>query len=99
MNAVWQEVQKIGRPMMLQFGNTLTRRAQPVMCDQTGEIWPSARAAATAHGLTPSALSNHLARKAGFATVRGKTYKYGPQGGQTMRPVIGAFEIIPPTKD
>lgn len=48
---------------------------QSVVCDQTGEIFHSVRACATAHGLSASALSNHLNRKPGYKTVKGKTYR------------------------
>lgn len=45
-----------------------------IKCNETGEIFESANAAAKAHDLTYSALHNHIKGKVGHRTVKGKTY-------------------------
>jgi len=47
-----------------------------VLCNQTGEIFSNAFTAANHHNLTYSALHNHLKRKRGHKTVKGRTYNY-----------------------
>jgi len=49
-------------------------RQQQVQCIETGEIWETAADACRAHGLSTSALSNHLNRKPGHRTIKGRTY-------------------------
>lgn len=88
LNEVWKHIQVHGRPFMLAHGTTF-QRGIPVVCNETGEKFTNSRAAAFAHGLTTSALSNHLARKPGHMTVRGKTYKYGQSDDD--RPVDPTF--------
>ena len=50
-------------------------RASVVECVTTGERFNSATAAAIAHGISASNLSNHLNNKPGFSHVGGKVYK------------------------
>lgn len=50
-------------------------RASAVECIETGERFPSAVAAAQAHNIAPSNLSNHLNNKQGFSHVGGRTYR------------------------
>lgn len=59
------------------LGLTITprSRAKAVRCVTTGETFASAQDAVNAHGLSYSALSNHLNRRAGYITVKGKTYE------------------------
>lgn len=54
----------------------LDKAARPVACNDTGESYPSVRAAALANGAATSALFNHLAGKSGYVTVKGKTFRY-----------------------
>lgn len=49
-------------------------KRQAVVCNETGETFPNAAAAAKAHGLSQSALHHHLNRRPGFKTVKSKTY-------------------------
>lgn len=48
-----------------------------VTCVTTGEMFPSVRETASAHGCNPSALRNHLAQRAGYPNVKGRVYRYG----------------------
>lgn len=64
------------RPYCNVKGYNISERYQNVKCDQTGEIFASANAAAIAHDLSQSALFNHLKRKKGHKSVKGKTYSY-----------------------
>lgn len=50
-------------------------RSTPVRCVDTGETFNSLVDACQTHGLTQSHLSNHLNRKPGFKTVKGKIYE------------------------
>lgn len=50
-------------------------RATPIHCLTTGETFQSAIEVVRAHGVTQSALSNHLNNKPGFNSVKGKVYK------------------------
>lgn len=52
------------------------RAGRPIECVETNERFFSASAAAIAHGLSYSALNNHLKGAIGFKSVKGKTYKY-----------------------
>lgn len=45
-----------------------------IKCNETGEIFETANAAARAHDLSYSALHNHINGKVGHRTVKGKTY-------------------------
>ena len=49
--------------------------ANEVECIETGEVFQSAQAAATAHDLTYGALLAHLQRRRGYKTVKGRTYR------------------------
>lgn len=48
---------------------------QRIMCNETGEIFQSVRAAAQAHNVAYSQLYNHIKRKPGHVRVKGRTYK------------------------
>lgn len=48
--------------------------ARPIKCNETGETFKSANAAATAHNVNYIQLLNHLNGKIGFKTVKGRTY-------------------------
>lgn len=50
-------------------------RAATIQCVTTGEIFQSSVEVVKAHGVTQSALSNHLNNKPGFNSVKGKVYK------------------------
>lgn len=50
-------------------------RSSIVYCVTTGEKFNSLTEVVRAHGVTQSALSNHLNNKPGFNTVKGKVYK------------------------
>jgi len=63
-------------PYCNRHGYYQAKRNQFVRCDQTGETFRNATEAAKHHNLTPSALSNHLKRKPGHKTVKGRTYSY-----------------------
>ena len=64
----------VHNPTCNRHGYHVETNKQGVTCNETGEHWKSAQEAATAHGLTYSALINHLNRKPGFKTVKGRTY-------------------------
>lgn len=49
-----------------------------VYCEQTGQIFPSARNAALSIGGTVSAMSNHLRNKPGHRSVKGHTFRKIP---------------------
>ena len=49
-------------------------KRQQVKCIETGEVFSSAAEAARMHGLSNSALVNHLNRKSGHRSVKGRTY-------------------------
>lgn len=46
-----------------------------IECIETGEVFPSAKAAATAHDLTYGQLLKHLKGEKSFNTVKGRTYR------------------------
>ena len=46
-----------------------------IECVETGERFRTISEAATAHGVSASALSNHLRDKPGFVSVKGKRYR------------------------
>lgn len=50
-------------------------RSTTIHCVTTGETFQSAIEVVRAHGVTQSALSNHLNNRPGFNTVKGKVYK------------------------
>ncbi|AHJ10764.1 hypothetical protein P106B_81 [Rhizobium phage vB_RglS_P106B] len=64
----------IHNPECNRKGYWIDPKRQNVQCVETGETWPTISAAAAAHGLAISALSNHLKRKPGHRTVKGRTY-------------------------
>lgn len=51
------------------------RPGAPVRDMQTGQIYGSSAEAAMALGVSPSAMSSHLARRPGRATLRGRTFE------------------------
>lgn len=53
-------------------GNT---GAQAIVCNETGERFPSITAAAMAHNASQSAISNHLAKRRHYDRVKGRTYR------------------------
>jgi hypothetical protein len=57
----------------MQIGNSKTS----VTCNETGETFATASRCAAAEGISASALSKHLNGQAGWATVKGKTYRRG----------------------
>ncbi len=76
-NFMWQWIQEHGRPFMLLQGIRAGQRGVPLVCNETGEVFDTISAACEAHGVAQSAISNHLANRPGFATVKGKTYARG----------------------
>lgn len=62
------------QPRCNKMGYWIDPKYQVVQCDQTGETWPNINAACKAHNLTYSALFNHLKRKPGYKSVKGRTY-------------------------
>lgn len=52
------------------------QRQSAVVCEQTGTQYPTASAAAEAHDVDAARMSKHLARRRGFKTVRGFTFRY-----------------------
>lgn len=64
----------IHRPHCNTRGIYVAVTRQRVMCNETGETWPTASAAAKDHGLSQSALHHHLNRRPGHKTVKGRTY-------------------------
>lgn len=65
----------IHNPTCNRKGYWVDPRKQNVICNETGETWDTAVAASRAHGLSYSQLSNHLNRKPGYKTVKGRTYR------------------------
>ena len=65
-------VQQRGQPVLLQthFFNALGS----IRCNETGEVWRNQADLVRAIGCDSSALSRHLKRQAGFATIKGHTY-------------------------
>lgn len=63
------------KPICNVKGFWISPHRQSVACNETGEVWPTVAAAAAAHNLSPSALSNHLNGKKGHVTVKGRTYR------------------------
>ena len=51
-------------------------RRMAVTCDQTGEVWRTAREACAALGIPTSNMSQHLNRTKGHRSVHGKTFSY-----------------------
>ena len=76
-NGLWRYIQQHGRPFMIAHGVRPSLKGSPVVCDQTGEKFATIKAACDAHGVSQSALSNHLANRPGYATVKNKTYSRG----------------------
>jgi len=66
---------KLLRPSCNLAGSYVPRTAYVIVCNETGETFDNAKQAAEAHGITTSALSNHLNRKPTFRTVGGRTYE------------------------
>lgn len=66
------------RPICNIKGYRVSNVGFAVLCEQTGERWPTIVAAAKAHGVAASALSNHLNRKPGHKSVHGRTYRRVP---------------------
>lgn len=62
-------------PVCNRKGFYIDAKKQRVECIETGELFENAAAAARAHGVSHSALTNHLNRRAGHKTVKGRTYK------------------------
>ncbi len=46
-----------------------------IMCNETGERFATMSAAAMAHGISQSQLSNHIAGRKYYARIKGRTYK------------------------
>lgn len=59
-------------------GYHVGKKYQQVRCNETGERFRNASDASKAHGLSLSALYQHLQRKPGHKTVKGRTYDYIP---------------------
>ena len=56
------------------------RRSRRIICNDTGEVYPSIRQASIAHNIASSNLSNHLRYPDIYKTVGGKTFKYYGEG-------------------
>lgn len=57
-------------------GYYIHTKNQYVKCNETGETFRNTVEATKHHGVTYSALYNHLKRKPGHKTVKGRTYSY-----------------------
>lgn len=64
----------IHNPRCNKVGYYITTTRQGVICNETGEMWKSVRDASIAHGLSYSQLYNHLSRKPGYKSCKGRTY-------------------------
>lgn len=64
----------IHQPPMNIKGYYVAPNRQNIICNETGEIFRTTRECALAHGLSQSALTNHLNGKIGHRTVKGRTY-------------------------
>jgi len=67
------------RPFMMQYRSAM-RGKVAVRCIETGEHFESITDCATAHGLSSSALSNHLSGNPSYKSVGGRTYEHLTQG-------------------
>ncbi len=96
-NELWKYLRENGRPFMLAHGTHQSLKSVPVVCEQTGEKFASIQDACKAHGLTPSALSNHLAQRAGYQSVKGKTYSRGVSAvlSPTQPPAVPLHGVKP----
>lgn len=77
MNEAYQEQRRLVsqyNPICNREGYYVPVNKQGVFCNETGEQFDSAMLCAKAHNLTYSALVNHLNRKPGHKTVKGRTY-------------------------
>jgi len=63
------------RPFMMQYRTSRSGRVA-VKCLETGEAFESITECADAHGLSQSALSNHLNGNSSYLTVGGRTYEH-----------------------
>ncbi|QWY83186.1 hypothetical protein [Rhizobium phage RHph_X2_24] len=63
------------RPFCNVKGYWVAPSRQKILCIETGEIFNSISDVEKAHGISRSAMSNHLNGKTGFKSVRGRTYK------------------------
>lgn len=78
VNAVGALIKSIHHPSLQPAWNVThhVNRALEVVCEQTGQRYKSASAAASALGISQSRMSQHLARKAGHRSIYGQTFKY-----------------------
>jgi hypothetical protein len=51
----------------------------PILCHQTGDIFPTSYAAAVAYGIHPQSLSNHLNGRRGYEHPKGYTFQRIPK--------------------
>lgn len=65
------------RPHCNAYGFSMLGIRAEIICDQTNERFATITEAARAHGISASALSNHLNNKVGHKSVKGKTYRKG----------------------
>jgi hypothetical protein len=75
-NARTRQVQSM-RPVCNTFGYSYHGIKIKIICNETKEEFVSITQAALAHGVSASALSNHLNQKPGHRSVKGKTYRKG----------------------
>lgn len=61
-------------PRCNKVGFQIATHRQGVICNETGEIWTTVKDASVAHGVAYSQLHNHLNRKPGYKSVKGRTY-------------------------
>ena len=73
-NTRFRQVQEL-KPVCNMIGFSYGLQRVRIVCDQTGETFDSISEAARAHNLTQSALSNHVNRKRGHNSVKGRTYR------------------------
>lgn len=75
VNAQAVYLKEIGGAPLNKTG-TVNRRMSNVKCVQTGIVYRNASEAARVMGLNQSAMSQHLARKPGFRSIKGYTFEY-----------------------
>lgn len=80
-----QAINKMNKWLKLLSPNDLPRMnkkwiynyvGRKVRCNETGDVFETCVDACRRYGLSASALSNHLNRRKGFRTVKGKTFSY-----------------------
>lgn len=74
-NYIWRWLRENPCPFMMRNGLRTTRQ-RPVRCVDTGDVFMSLSEAASAYDVTLTFMSNHMLRKPGSDTVRGKRFEW-----------------------